>query len=661
MPAHPYLSGNFAPTAHEHPLTACSITGTLPPSLSGGQYIRNGSNPLHTPKGGEERPYHWFDGDGMLCGVLFGQGEAWFVNRLLVTDVLLASEGLAAPLLPSITTLVSPTTSLPLLTYHILRSLLLALSTHLTPSPLRSLSVANTSILFHARRALALCESGPPLEVRLPGLETVGWQTFSTHRAGKSLGGLSAAGGLLGFFRSWTGAHPHTDPVTGELLLLHSSFLPPYLRYTVLSPHGTPVILSAPIPLRQPKMMHDFAASASHTVILDLPLVFGPMNLLRGRPVLYYDRTLRSRFGLVPRYMQAETRWFEDDPCVVFHCVNAWDTVDQAGEVDAVNLLCCRFQSDALVFAAGNLPLSSTVEDPPQLHYYRFPLSSPALSPQAHNPSHSFPLLSIPFEFPCLPPPLSTRDSRFVFGCSMQHGSFTPALQGAKIDCLVRVDVRALIARGLARKHGAYTPVDARSMREFIASTDRDDPVRVFCLPPAHYASEPSFVPLPSFTPSSPSTHADGHLVFYVFDERQLLPDGSVREGARSELWVLDARDMATVVARVGLPGRVPYGLHGTFVTGKEITSQRLDRPIRHRPQSRSPQQRHAKPSGCPRGWSAHWLVTAVVKDGLAKGDPVELLLAVLGLLQILLGLGLVVGSYLNEGAEGGGRFGMEL
>ncbi|KZO96429.1 carotenoid oxygenase [Calocera viscosa TUFC12733] len=568
---------------------------------------------------------------------------------MLVTDVLLASEGLSEPLLPSISTLLSPSTPLHVLLAHILRSLLLCLSTHLTTAPLRSLSVANTSILFHSRRALALCESGPPLEVRLPGLETVGWQTFRSRlRGGKEVGGLSTDGSLSGFFRSWTCAHPHVDPVTGELLLLHSSFLPPYLRYSIISPQGTPILLSHPIPLKQPKMMHDFAASATHTVVLDLPLVFGPMNLLRGRPVLHYDRTLPSRFGLVPRYMQGETRWFEDEPCVVFHCANAWDTAARSGEgePEAVNLLCCRFQTDALVFAAGNLPLPTAIEDPPQLHYFRFPLSpsSPA------RPSHSFPLLSIPFEFPTLPPPLGTRESRFVFGCSMLHGSFTAAMSGAKIDCLVRVDVLALIARGLARGEGTREAVDARSMSELLASNGQEDAVRVFRLPPSHYAQEASFVPSPSFSPSDTSTHANGHLLFYVFDERQLLPDGSAPDWATSELWVLDARDMRTVVGKVRLPLRVPYGLHGSFVTGDQMRSQVVDKPVRSR----------SKPSA--RGTAPGWV--GAVKQHLARNskeeDPVEVILRLLALLQLALGLGLVVRSYLAAGGEAA-RYALEL
>ena len=44
---HPYLSGNFAPIKRELPLTQCKIVeGQIPIELSGGQYVRNGGNPM---------------------------------------------------------------------------------------------------------------------------------------------------------------------------------------------------------------------------------------------------------------------------------------------------------------------------------------------------------------------------------------------------------------------------------------------------------------------------------------------------------------------------------------------------------------------------------------------------------------------------------------
>ena len=55
---HPFLKGNFAPVTEEFISHPCQIIhGEIPPELLGGQYIRNGGNPVHPPDKG--RPYHW--------------------------------------------------------------------------------------------------------------------------------------------------------------------------------------------------------------------------------------------------------------------------------------------------------------------------------------------------------------------------------------------------------------------------------------------------------------------------------------------------------------------------------------------------------------------------------------------------------------------------
>lgn len=59
---HPFLSGNFAPVDKEVRLTPCLVEGEIPDCLIGGQYIRNGGNPL--PGLEASRASHWFDGDG---------------------------------------------------------------------------------------------------------------------------------------------------------------------------------------------------------------------------------------------------------------------------------------------------------------------------------------------------------------------------------------------------------------------------------------------------------------------------------------------------------------------------------------------------------------------------------------------------------------------
>lgn len=60
-----------------------------------------------------------------------------------------------------------------------------------------------------------------------------------------------------------------------------------------------------------------------------------------------------------------------------------------------------------------------------------------------------------------------------------------------------------------------------------------------------------------------------------MFDESQLDCDGDAVPGARNELGILDARGMKTVVEKILLPQRVPYGFHGRWFSRAEIEGQR--------------------------------------------------------------------------------------
>ncbi|BGP41467.1 hypothetical protein JCM10449v2_005454 [Rhodotorula kratochvilovae] len=575
-------------------------------------YVRNGGEPALAETHDDSAPaYHWFDGDGMLTGVYFKEVPTraserqlvpTFVNRYVLTDVFLTSQALAVkhPILPSIATLVGSIWTLPLILLSIFRAIFLAFLSFFTHSPLRHLSVANTSILWHDGRALAACESGPLTWVTLPALDTVGYWSLEGDNGEKGL-----REGMLGWMKEWTTAHPKRDPHTGELMLFHMTFLPPYLHYSVIpSTHAaspaekvtpTPRILAAPVPISAPKMMHDMAASRTHSILLDVPLSLDPRNLAVGKPVIDYDPLQPARFGVLPRHAPNLVRWFEAPACIIFHTAFASDErgLHDSLRVAAVELVCCRLNSPRLVYAAGNLDLPVAQALPAgskeacELYYYRFSLSSPA-----STPSHAFPLAAIPFEFPTVPQDRVVGPAKYVYGCSIKHGNFDAALGGAaKIDCLVKVNVEALVRQGKKRAEAGEgdteRPVDERSVSQVLAEQRErapgdgadDVPVRIFEMPPRHFAQESSFVPR-----RNARSEDDGFLLTYVFDEHQLdEATGRPREGARSELWVVDAWDMAIIVAKVKLPQRVPYGLHGHWFPSDEIEQQRCSPSVRSR------------------------------------------------------------------------------
>ncbi|PQE24285.1 hypothetical protein CJF31_00002537 [Rutstroemia sp. NJR-2017a BVV2] len=585
------------------PLTACTYAGTIPQELAGGEYVRNGGNPVTNEDLG--RDAHWFDGDGMLSGVAFRRGDngeiqPQFVNQYILTDVYLSSistPSLRMPILPSIATLVNPASTLIAIILRIFRTILLVILSNLPGSAqaIKKISVANTSVLYHDGRALATCESGPPIRISLPGLETIGWydgvraqgEPIEEEKSGEVFGG----NGLIGFMKEWTTAHPRMDPITNELMLFHSTFAPPYVHYSILpSTHNSskqqPRLVNATVPgVKSAKMMHDFGVSLTHTIIMDLPLSLDPLNLAKNEPVVSYDPAGKSRFGVFPRWQPNAIRWFETKACCIFHTANTWTEMatgpsTKESEAVSVNMLACRLTSASLVFSAGDvaapIPKTNTLtapveEDQCRLYYYRF-----SLTETENVISHQFSLSSIPFEFPSLRDSAAMTEARYIYGCSVSDSTFGAALgRAVKIDSLVKIDTTTLINRG---KELNLPPVigcvDTRNVSEILASNDLNDPIKIFKMPEGFYAQESRFVPR-----ANGASEDDGWLLTYVFDESQLDEQGVAGPASRSELWIIDAKNMTDV--------RVPYGLHGCWFSEEEINNQRPFETIRHLPTSK--------------------------------------------------------------------------
>jgi carotenoid cleavage dioxygenase-like enzyme len=206
------------------------------------------------------------------------------------------------------------------------------------------------------------------MRFQLPGLETVGWyngrraenEPYNDERAG--FGGEGPAG----YMKEWTTGHPRVDLLTKELISIHAVFIKPYVFYSIVPPSSkkgsesdcTPrPRFTIPIPgIRSPKLMHDFGVAAHHTIILDLPLLLNPMHCVTGKPVVSFDATERSRYGVFPRYEPHKIQWFETNPCVIFHTANCWETTSIDPVIETcVHLLACRLTSASVLYSAGAL------------------------------------------------------------------------------------------------------------------------------------------------------------------------------------------------------------------------------------------------------------------------------------------------------------------
>lgn len=299
-PDNPFLQGNWTPVREEITANNLKIVGKLPTDLEG-MFVRNGPNLQFPPK----QNYHLFEGDGMIHGVRLRDGKASYRNRWVRTAAWKEENKANKALYSSI---------LDPIDFTFLAKQLLAGK---SPFPNR----ANTALIWHHGKLLALWEGGAPYEIKVPGMETVGEYNF---------------GGAL---KHPCTAHPKVDPKTGEMMFhaYSPAPIPPFLIYSVADRQGK-IVHTTSIKLPRPVMMHDLAITENSTLFFDAPYVMNMAGAMRGQPPFKWDPKFGARIGVLPRHATGDkVRWFEIEPCFLFHVFNAFEDGDE------VNLYGCRY------------------------------------------------------------------------------------------------------------------------------------------------------------------------------------------------------------------------------------------------------------------------------------------------------------------------------
>ena len=263
-----WLEGNYAPVKEELTAFDLEVTGTIPPELNG-RYFKNGANP---PSG---RSLHWFVGHGMIHGVEISNGKAqWYRNRYVQTPILQEEN-------PNIMAMADPANSL-----------------------------ANTHIVSHAGRIFALEEGHLPIEMS-KDLATLGPYNFD------------------GKLKTSMTAHPKICPDTGEMLFFGYGLFPPYMTYYRAAASGE-LLQIEEIPVKGSTMVHDFNVTQNYVIFMDLPMVWDISKIMEGGLQVKFDHDYGARLGVMPRNGSVkDLRWFEIEPCYVFHPMNAHEAGDE--------------------------------------------------------------------------------------------------------------------------------------------------------------------------------------------------------------------------------------------------------------------------------------------------------------------------------------------
>ncbi len=84
------------------------------------------------------------------------------------------------------------------------------------------------------------------------------------------------------------------------------------------------LVHSAEIEVPGATMMHDFMITRDHAIFMDLPVTFDLQKAIAGDIPIGWDESYGARIGIMPRFgTNADIRWFEVNPCYVFHPLNA--------------------------------------------------------------------------------------------------------------------------------------------------------------------------------------------------------------------------------------------------------------------------------------------------------------------------------------------------
>lgn len=512
------------PVTQEVQATLPIVEGELPDDLRGVLY-RNGPGRLSI---GDEVYGHLFDGDGMILRFAIGATSAdsrpriRYRNRYVRTREFVHEERAGRILYRGLGT------NLPGgIAANFLR--------------LRFKNPANTNIVHHGGRLLALWEGGLPHQLDPVTLDTLGPCDF--------------AGGLRNRtpHTSWVerriaahlpfSAHPKVDPATGDLYNFGVVLGPqPRLHIYRVDPRGQ-FQMGRIVPLSQEPFLHDFMLTPHWFVFFLYPVTFDS-----GRALLGFSTgidSLRPIAGaptqvlLVPRD-GGDVRQFVAAPCFVFHFCNAYE--DAAGQIVIDG---CR-QAEYPVMPPLSRALSGQLWDFPLTCLTRYTIdpAAPAGSSIAEQtlPSHAVasgepapvPTLDgvaasdsvsagLSLEFPRLHPAWEGRPYRYVWGIAAAPGS-----PYHLYTSLVRHDLQT--GQTLRREFAPWLP---------------GEPVMV------------PRVPIDGRGPAAADGAAedDGYILTVVYHGQT----------HRSALHVLDARTLATVCV-AQLPHHTPPGFHGNFV-----------------------------------------------------------------------------------------------
>jgi carotenoid cleavage dioxygenase-like enzyme len=186
----------------------------------------------------------------------------------------------------------------------------------------------NTALAQQNGRVLALMEQCPPSEICVYQDGRVA--TLANNcRLDNAIAYEHITGGSLS-------AHGRTCRRTGERIhVSYTSQQKPYCRVDVYT-DGFQLKKSMGVNVACPTMIHDCCITEQYVVIFDFPLTLRTTRFLKDQFPVEYEPEYGARIGLLRRDAVDDSNiaWFECQPGVILHAVNAFETTTTTSDED---------------------------------------------------------------------------------------------------------------------------------------------------------------------------------------------------------------------------------------------------------------------------------------------------------------------------------------
>ena len=446
------------------------IRGQVPAHLNGTLYLSCvGRNSIGGQKFG-----HWFDGDGMINAVTLNNGKVHYQNRYVRTEKFVRESEAQRILYRGVGTQVPG---------GMLKNMFR------TPG-----NAANTNVILHGGKLLALWEGGKPYELDPATLETIGEYDFG--------GGIKSGQPFS--------AHPRLDPRTGDLYNFGVFGVPkPKLHFYRVNAQGDVVANNSQY-VGDYAMCHDFVITDRHAIFVLCPAFMRhPFKFLFGRSSIMesieFDPSEKTKIIVLELETAKIVGNFDVPTFFGFHVGNGF----AEGEKVSLDVLCV----DNMDVMGGLSDVTTERGDDFDFLengtvYRRFTLDLAKQKVSWENVPGA-----IAGEFPVWHSDLTGLKHRYTW-------------------------LGTIIENGTPYGFNAYQKIDHET-----------GTLKLHDFGEGRFTSEANFVP------GGGAAEDDGYLMSIVYNHAR----------GKSEIVLLDAKDMREEVAVIELDHHVPFGFHGNF------------------------------------------------------------------------------------------------